>query len=68
MTSSIINFIVEKYLSNIVEINPEKTKSSLWSGTFEMNNLKIKKPSFSGRFFVLSEYKKQTKKPSKEGF
>ena len=46
MTSSIINFIVEKYLSNIVEINPEKTKSSLWSGTFEMNNLKIKKEIF----------------------
>ena len=46
MTSSIINFIVEKYLSNIVEINPEKTKSSLWSGTFEMSNLKIKKEIF----------------------
>ena len=43
MTSSIINFIVEKYLSNIVEINPEKTKSSLWSGTVEMSNLKIKR-------------------------
>ena len=46
MTSSIINFIVEKYLSNIVEINPEKTKSSLWSGTFEMSNLKIKREIF----------------------
>ena len=46
MTSSIINFIVEKYLSNIVEINPEKTKSSLWSGTVEMSNLKIKREIF----------------------
>ena len=47
MTSSIINWIVDKYLSNILEINKEETKSSLWSGTFEMSNLKIKPEIFT---------------------
>ena len=46
MTSSIINYIVEKYLANILEINTENTKSSLFSGTAEMNNLKIKPEIF----------------------
>ena len=40
MTSSIINFIVDKYLSNILEINKEQTKSSIWKGEFEMSNIK----------------------------
>ena len=47
MTSSIINFIVDKYLSNILEINKDETKSSLWSGEFEMSNLKIKNEIFT---------------------
>ena len=47
MTSSIINWIVDKYLSNILEINQEETKSSLWSGEFEMSNLKIKPEIFT---------------------
>ena len=37
MTSSIINWIVDKYLSNILEINKEQTKSLLWSAEFEMS-------------------------------
>ena len=47
MTSSIINWIVDKYLSNMLEINQEETKSSLWSGEFEMSNLKIKPEIFT---------------------
>ena len=47
MTSSIINWIVDKYLSNILEINQEETKSSLWDGEFEMSNLKIKPEIFT---------------------
>ena len=47
MTSSIINWIVDKYLSNMLEINKEQTKSSLWGGVFEMSNLKIKPEIFT---------------------
>ena len=46
MTSSIINWVIDKYLSNILEINKEQTKSSIWSGEFEMSNLKIKPDIF----------------------
>ena len=46
MTSSIINFIIDKYLANILEINPEKTQASLWSGTVELSNLKFKSSIF----------------------
>ena len=46
MTSSIINIVIDKYLSNILEIDPEKTKSSLWSGFVELNNMKIKQELF----------------------
>ena len=47
MTSSIVNWIVDKYLSNILEINQEETNASLWSGEFEMSNLKIKPEIFT---------------------
>ena len=47
MSSSIINWVIDKYLSNILEINKEQTKSSLWSGEFEMSNLKIKPEIFT---------------------
>ena len=47
MTSSIINYVVEKYLANILEINTENTKASLFSGTVEMGNLKIKPDIFN---------------------
>lgn len=40
MTSSIINYIIEKYLANILEINPEETNASLL-GKAELFNLKI---------------------------
>jgi hypothetical protein len=40
MTSSIINYIIEKYLANILEINPEETKAS-FLGNAELYNLKI---------------------------
>jgi len=42
MSKSIINWVIDKYLSNILEINKEQTKSSIWSGVVEMSNLKIK--------------------------
>ena len=46
MTSSIINFIVERYLANILEINTSQTNASIWSGLVEMNNVKIKPEIF----------------------
>ena len=46
MTSSIVNFIVERYLANILEINTSQTTASIWSGTVEMQNLKIKPEIF----------------------
>ena len=46
MTSTIINFIVERYLANILEIDTSQTAASLWSGTVEMSNLKIKQEIF----------------------
>ena len=47
MSSSIINWVIDKYLSNILEINKEQTKSSIWSGEVEMSNLKIKPEIFT---------------------
>ena len=41
MTSSIVNYIVEKYLSNIVEIDLKRTNASILKGTIEMQNLRI---------------------------
>ena len=46
MTSSIVNFIVERYLANFLEINTSQTTASIWSGTVEMQNLKIKPEIF----------------------
>ena len=46
MASSLLNFIFEKFLSNIVEIDTRKTKLSIFSGTIELNNLKIKDEIF----------------------
>jgi hypothetical protein len=47
MSKSIINWVIDKYLSNILEINKEQTKSSIWSGVVEMSNLKIKPEIFT---------------------
>ena len=46
MTSSIINYVIDKFLSNFLEINPNQTSISLLSGEFVLKNVKIKKSSF----------------------
>ena len=46
MARKILNFIVENYLSDFIEINPNQTKASLWSGEVQMSNVKIKKELF----------------------
>ena len=46
MASTVLNFIVENYLSNFIEIDPSQTKASLWSGEVQMSNVKIKKELF----------------------
>ena len=43
----IINWIIDKYLNNILEINKELTKSSLLTGEIQMANLKIKPEIFT---------------------
>lgn len=47
MAGTLINFVVDKYLSNILEIDKDKTTTSLMSGTVNMENLKIKKEIFN---------------------
>ena len=47
MTSTLINFIIDNFLSNFIEIDKSQTYASLWSGVLELKNLKIKKESFS---------------------
>ena len=46
MTSSLINFIFDNFLSSIVEIDKSKTNVSLFSGDIELKNLKIKDEIF----------------------
>ena len=46
MASTILNFIVENFLSNFIEIDPSQTSASLWSGEVQMSNVKIKKEIF----------------------
>ena len=41
-----MNFIVEKYLSNFVEIDTSQTKASIFSGIINLKNLKIKNEIF----------------------
>ena len=47
MASGIINWVIGKYLSNILEINKDLTKSSLFTGELKMENLKIKPEIFT---------------------
>ena len=47
MASGIINWIIDKYLNNILEINKDLTKSSLLTGEIQMANLKIKPEIFT---------------------
>ena len=42
MASTILNFIIEKFLSNFLEINPSQTNISLLSGEFIFKNIRIK--------------------------
>ena len=44
---SIINSIISNYLADYLEINPEKTKTSLLSGTVELSGVKFKKSLFT---------------------
>ena len=46
MTSSILNLIFDKFLSNIVEIDTSKTSFSIFSGVIDLHNLKIKAELF----------------------
>ena len=41
-----MNFLIEKYLSNLVEIDTSQTKASIFSGTINLKNLKIKPELF----------------------
>ena len=41
-----MNFIIEKYLSNFVEIDASQTKASIFSGIIKLKNLKIKNEIF----------------------
>ena len=47
MSSKIINFIIDNFLSKFIEIDKSQTYTSLWSGVLELKNLKIKKERFS---------------------
>ena len=46
MTSSLLNFIFENFLSSMLEIDTSKTNFSIFSGNIELNNLKIKDEIF----------------------
>ena len=46
MTSTILNFIFDKFLSNFLEIDTSKTDVSIFNGLIEFENLKIKNEVF----------------------
>lgn len=46
MAGTLINLVVDKYLSHILEIDKDKTKTSLFGGTVEMENLRVKPSMF----------------------
>ena len=46
MFSSIINLVIDNFLSNFVEIDKSQTYASLLSGELELKNVKIKKDCF----------------------
>lgn len=46
MTSTILNFIFDKFLSNFLEIDTSKTAVSIFNGLIELENLKIKNEVF----------------------
>jgi hypothetical protein len=46
MASTIINYLIDYKLNQFLEINREETKTSLWNGTVDLNNIKFKKNIF----------------------
>ena len=46
MASTIVNLIIDRFLSEIVEIDSNKTKSSILYGNVELQGIKIKKSIF----------------------
>ena len=46
MTSTILNFIFDKFLNNFLEIDTSKTAVSIFTGLIELENLKIKNEVF----------------------
>ena len=46
MTSSLLNYVFENFLSSIVEIDTTKTNVSILSGDIQLSNLKIKDEIF----------------------
>ena len=46
MTSSIINLVIDNFLTNFIEIDKSQTYASLLSGVLELRNVKIKKECF----------------------
>ena len=46
MTSTILNFFFDKFLTNFIEIDTSKTAVSIFSGLIELKNLKIKSEVF----------------------
>ena len=47
MTSSIINLVIDNFLSNFIEIDKSQTYASLLSGVLELRNVKIKQELFN---------------------
>ena len=47
MTTGLINWVLDKCLNNILEINKDLTKSSLFSGEIILSNIKIKPEIFT---------------------
>ena len=46
MYNSIVNFIVEKYLSSIIEVDPKEINANLASGHIEMSHLSLHQEFF----------------------
>ena len=47
MTSSILNFVIDKYASQFLTIDPAQTKTSIFSGLLEISNVRIKPEIFT---------------------
>ena len=47
MTSTIINFIFNKFLAKFVEIDTSKTNISLFSGSINLENVKVNREVFN---------------------